>query len=101
MHMRHNAKANFSKYCTIPWKTIRTVLGLIVILKVIENSITLTLPDTRLYYFTQSNARRFYLSREPLDGKGLTGPICPSLFLNAFSPKPAKFYCLMPEDFTH
>ena len=44
--MRHNAIANFSKYCTTPWKTICTELGLIVKIKgVIENSITLTLPD--------------------------------------------------------
>ena len=46
MHMRHNAIANFSKYCTTPWKTICTVLESIVKIKgVIENSITLTLPD--------------------------------------------------------
>ena len=27
---------------------------------------------------------------EPLSGKGLTGPTCPSLFLNPFSPRLAK-----------
>ena len=43
---------------------------------------------------------------EPLGGKGLTGPICPSLFLNPFSPRPAKtvpfviLLCLTPDDFT-
>ena len=62
--------------------------------------------------FTLSNARRFYSSvmGEPLGvgGKGLTGPICPSLFLlNPFPPKPAKtgpfiiLLCLTPDDFTH
>ena len=43
---------------------------------------------------------------EPLSGKGLTGPTCPSLFLNPFSPKPAKtvpfvsLLCLTLYDFT-
>ena len=30
------------------------------------------------------------MREEPLGGKGLTGPICPSLFLNPFPPRPAK-----------
>ena len=44
---------------------------------------------------------------DPLGGKGLTGPICPSLFLNLSSPRPVKtipfviLLCLMPNDFTH
>ena len=43
---------------------------------------------------------------EPLGGKGLTGPTCPSLFLNPFSPRPAQtvpfvsLLCLMLYDFT-
>ena len=48
------------------------------------------------------------LKGEPLGGKGLTGPtcICPSLFLNPFSPRPAKtvtfvsLLCLTLYDFT-
>ena len=45
------------------------------------------------------------LKGEPLGGKGLTGPICPSLFLNSFPPKPANaspfviLLCLMPDYF--
>ena len=30
------------------------------------------------------------INGEPLGGNGLTGPICPFLFLNPFSPTPAK-----------
>ena len=30
------------------------------------------------------------VKREPLGGKGLTGPICPSLISLTFSPRPAK-----------
>ena len=61
-----------------------------------------------LCYFTLSNTRRFYSSRDSLwspGGKGLTGPICPSLFLNSFFPRPAKaspfviLLCLMPDNF--
>ena len=43
---------------------------------------------------------------EPLGGKGLTGPIYTSLFLNPFSPRPAQtspfiiVLCLMPNYFT-
>ena len=43
---------------------------------------------------------------EPLGGKGLTGPICTSLFLNSFPPSVAKtalfvtLLCLTPDDFT-
>ena len=43
---------------------------------------------------------------ESLGGKGLTGPICPSLFLNPFSPRLAQtihfviLLCLTPDDFT-
>ena len=42
---------------------------------------------------------------EPLGGKGLTEPICPSLFLNPFPPRAAKsgrfviLLCLTPDDF--
>ena len=57
----------------------------------------LTLPfldwtKTRLFcYFTLSNASTILLIKgEPIGGKGLTGPICPSLFLNPFPPIPAK-----------
>ena len=44
---------------------------------------------------------------EPLGGKGLTEPICPSLFLNTFPPRAAKsghfviLLCLTPGNFTH
>ena len=43
---------------------------------------------------------------EPLGGKGFIGPICPSLFLKPFPPRPAKtdpfviLLCLAPNDFT-
>ena len=45
------------------------------------------------------------LKGEPLCGKGLTGPICPSLFLNSFPPKLANaspfviLLCLIPDYF--
>ena len=47
------------------------------------------------------------IKQEPLGGKGLTGPICPYLFLNPFPPRLAKtgpfviLLCLMPDNFTH
>ena len=54
-----------------------------------------------LRYFTLSNAKKFLLIK---GGKGLTGPICPSLFLNPFPPRPAEtsiiLLCLMPDYFT-
>ena len=43
---------------------------------------------------------------EPLGGKGLTEPICPSLFLNTFPPRAAKsghfviLLCITPGNFT-
>ena len=49
------------------------------------------LENQPLYYFTLPNTRRFLLFKgEPLGGKGLTGPICPSLFLNLFPPRPGE-----------
>ena len=60
------------------------------------------------------NPKTKFVSTEPflhvfrkLGGKGLTGPTCPSLFLNPFSPRPAKtvpfvsLLCLMLYYFTH
>ena len=44
---------------------------------------------------------------EPLAGKELPEPICPSLFLNPFPPRAAKsghfviLLCLTPDDCTH
>ena len=40
-----------------------------------------------LRYFTLSNAKKCLLIK---GGKGLTGPIYPSLFLNPFSPRPTQ-----------
>ena len=60
-----------------------------------------------LCYFTLSNNDNFILIKgEALVGIGLTGPICPFLFLNPFPPRPAKttpfvtLLCLMPDNFT-
>ena len=75
-------------------------------------SLTFSLPDRPrhhpLCYFTLSDTKRFILVKgEPLGGKGLTWPICPSLFLNPFPLRPAKtvpfviLLCLTPDDFTY
>ena len=54
--------------------------------------ITLSLSDQPLCYFSLSNTRQFHLSRESLwVGKGLTGPMPTSLFLNPFPLRPAPF----------
>ena len=56
--------------------------------------LTLSLPerpkvDTLLFYSVERQTI-LLVKGEPLGGKGLTEPICPSLFLNPFPPKAAK-----------
>ena len=61
--------------------------------------------DTLLFYSVECQAI-LLVKGEPLGGKGLTEPICPSLFLNPFPPRAAKsghfviLLCLTPDDFT-
>ena len=61
--------------------------------------------DTLLFYSVERQTI-LLVKGEPLSGKGLTEPICPSLFLNTFPPRAAKrghfvvLLCLTPDDFT-
>ena len=84
-----------------------TVVYIIVLLFLFQTFPSQNGQKQPLCYFTLSNSRRFYLSkREPLGGKGLTEPVCPSLFLNPFPPRLTKsghyviLLCLTPDDFT-
>ena len=74
------------------------------------HALTLSLQDrpkpSTLLFYSVLHQTILLVKGEPLGGKGLTGPICPSLFLNPFSPRPAQtvpfvsLLCLTLYDFT-
>ena len=74
--------------------------------KKLSDGLTQTLPDRPLCYFTLSKTI-LLVKGEPLGGKGLIVPTCPTLFLNPFSPRPVKtvpfvsLLCLTLYDFMH